>query len=82
MFSVLRWTKQGTKLICCGRIQTGSYTDKTGRKVYTTDVVVEEVEFAESKSSQGEAKPCVKDIAPGDGFVNIPDGLDEEMPFN
>lgn len=63
-----------------GRIQTGSYTNKDGVKVYTTDVVVEEQEFAESKKSQGygmnEEGPA------GDGFMNVPDGIDEELPFS
>ena len=68
-----RFGKKGTKFVIEGRIQTGSYTNKDGQKVYTTDVVVESAEFAESKSAtSGNA----------DGFMNIPDGLDEELPFN
>ena len=71
---------QGTKVAISGRIQTGSYTNREGQKVYTTDVVVEEQEFAESKkASQGgnaEPKPDA------DGFINIPDGIDEELPFH
>ena len=71
-----------------GRIQTGSYTNKDGVKVYTTDVVVEEQEFAESKNSSsgdggyvgGGSRP--EPSAAGDGFMNIPDGIDEELPFN
>ena len=63
-----------------GRIQTGSYTKKDGVKVYTTDVVVEEQEFAESKKSQGYG---MSEEAPaGDGFMNVPDGVDEELPFS
>lgn len=84
-----KYLKQGTKIAVTGRIQTGSYTNKDGQKVYTTDVVVEEHEFAESKSSQGEGgsnyQPSQRPTpnqAIGDGFMNIPDGLDEELPFN
>jgi single-strand DNA-binding protein len=81
-----RYTHQGTKLVVEGRIQTGSYTNKDGNKVYTTDIVVENVEFAESKSSNGNAasggaRPD-PESAIGDGFMNIPDGVDEELPFN
>ncbi len=82
-----KYLKQGTKIAVTGRIQTGSYTNKEGQKVYTTDVVVEEHEFAESKSSQGDGgfqqtqRPAPSQ-AVGDGFMNIPDGLDEELPFN
>lgn len=83
-----KYLKQGTKIAVVGRIQTGSYTNKEGQKVYTTDVVVEEHEFAESKSSQSEGgnyQPSQRPTpnqAIGDGFMNIPDGLDEELPFN
>lgn len=80
-----KYIKKGTKIAVSGRIQTGSYTNKDGVKVYTTEVVVEEQEFAESKNSgsngsdrkQTEAK---KDDM--DGFMNIPDGIDDELPFN
>ena len=73
---------KGTKFVIEGRIQTGSYTNKDGQKVYTTDVVVENAEFAESKSAaSGNAAPAPSQAA-GDGFMNIPDGLDEELPFN
>ena len=78
-----KYTHKGTKLCIRGRIQTGSYTDKDGRKIYTTDVVGEEVEFAESKksqeSSQGEAPQEEK--TDDDGFINVPDGIDSELPF-
>lgn len=77
-----RFGKKGTKFVIEGRIQTGSYTNKDGQKVYTTDIVVESAEFAESKSAaSGNAAPAPNQIA-GDGFMNIPDGLDEELPFN
>lgn len=79
-----KYLRQGTKIVVVGRIQTGSYTNKDGQKVYTTDVVVEEHEFAESKATsqqnqQSNAGP-VSDT--GDGFMNIPNGIDEQLPFN
>ena len=84
-----RFGRKGTKFLVEGRIQTGSYTNKDGQRVYTTDVVVEQVEFAESKSSnEGNTGGYVPTNRPtpsgaaGDGFMNIPDGIDEELPFN
>ena len=80
-----KYFKQGTKVVITGRIQTGNYTNKDGQKVYTTEVVVEEQEFAEGKrdgdgfQSVGRPEPSK---AVGDGFMNIPDGIDEELPFN
>ena len=86
-----KYTHKGTKLVVSGRIQTGSYTNKDGQKVYTTDVVTDEVEFAESKkaaesydagssySAPSEASSAPK--AADDGFMNVPDGIDEELPF-
>ena len=89
---VEKYFKQGMKMVAVGRIQTGSYTNKDGQKVYTTDVVVEEVEFAESKGNNPESgnhnNGYQRDFKPepssamGDGFMNIPDGIDEELPFN
>ncbi len=78
--------KQGMKIGLEGRIQTGSYTNKDGAKVYTTDVVAENVEFVESRHSDseyggGSFRP-EPSSAIGDGFMNIPDGIDEELPFN
>ena len=79
-----KYLHQGTKIVVTGRIQTGSYTNKDGQKVYTTDVVVEECEFAESKNASGgngkQNAPTPSSV--GDGFMNIPDGIDEELPFN
>ena len=80
-----KYLRKGTKIAATGRIQTGSYTNKDGVKVYTTDVVVEEQDFAESKnnSSAGNGSnsaPATQDTS--DGFMNIPDGIDEELPFN
>ena len=82
-----RFGRKGTKFLVEGRIQTGSYTNKDGQKVYTTDVVVENVEFAESKASGDNSGYVPADRpspsgAAGDGFMNIPDGIDEELPFN
>jgi len=93
-----KYLKQGTKIIVTGRIQTGSYTNKEGQRVYTTDVVVEETEFAESKAAQSnnsgasfadnfrenESKAQAQNTADaGDGFMNIPDGVeDSTLPFN
>lgn len=82
-----KYFRKGTKIAITGRIQTGSYNDREGRKVYTTDVVVEDQEFAESKSSQnsqngGNRQAPTEQPDAGDGFMNIPDGIDEELPFN
>ena len=79
-----KYLRKGTKLVVTGRIQTGSYTNKDGVKVYTTDVVVEEQEFAESKGASdnsGFAASAPMPQSAGDGFMNIPDGIDEELPF-
>ena len=88
---VERYLRQGTKIVVCGRLQTGSYTNRDGVKVNTVDIVVEEQDFAESKAANGtpsssyQASPAPV-AAPsadiGDGFMNIPDGIDEELPFN
>lgn len=79
-----KYFRQGMRVVICGRIQTGSYTNRDGIKVYTTDVVVEEQEFAESKASDRGASYIPPAPAPtgGDGFMNIPDGLEEELPFS
>ena len=85
-----RYFRKGTKIAVSGRIQTGSYTNKDGVKVYTTEVVVEEQEFAESKNSSsnsdggnyGNSQSAPAPAAADDGFMNIPDGIDEELPFN
>ena len=73
---------KGTKIALNGRIQTGSYTNKDGVKVYTTDVVAENVEFAESKNNNSNAGSNVNTPAPNGDFMSIPDGIDEELPFN
>lgn len=77
-----RYVFKGTKIALNGRIQTGSYTNKDGVKVYTTDVVVENVEFAESKNSNSNAGNNSAAPAPNGDFMSIPDGIDEELPFN
>ena len=86
-----KYLHKGTKMLVEGRIQTGSYTNKDGVKVYTTDVIVENQEFAESKNSsqnsdnggfaQAGGGRAPEPMAAGDGFMNIPDGI-EELPFN
>lgn len=78
-----KYLKQGTKVVVTGRIQTGSYTNRDGQKVYTTDVIVEEQEFAESKKAAGQQDGNNGGYSDtSDGFMNIPDGIDEELPFN
>ena len=83
-----RYLRQGVKIAVTGRIQTGSYTNRDGVRVYTTDVVIEEQEFAESKAASAsnsgyQAAPAPSPSANiGDGFMNIPDGIDEELPFS
>lgn len=96
-----RYLKKGMRMLVTGRIQTGSYTNRDGVKVYTTDIIVEDQEFAESKAasdrnaaafqSQGGYQPQdagqphgrpEPEQAPADGFMNIPDGIDDELPFS
>ena len=86
-----KYFRKGTKVLVTGRIQTGSYTNRDGVKIYTTDVVVEDQEFAESKNSSsagsdggyaGGGYSAPQPQGAGDGFMNIPDGIDEELPFN
>lgn len=77
-----KYLRQGTKIAITGRIQTGSYTNREGQKVYTTDVVVEEQEFAESKGASGNIEGSAPQATDPDGFMILPDGIDEELPFN
>ena len=83
-----KYLRQGTKIVLTGRIQTGSYTNRDGQKVYTTDIVVEEQEFAESKAATagngGQGNYSRSSSAPSDanGFMNIPDGIDDELSFS
>ena len=80
-----KYFRQGRRVLISGRLQTGSYTNREGQKVYTTDVVIEEQEFAESRAaSEGNSQNQQRqqEQSAGDGFMNIPDGIDEELPFN
>lgn len=92
-----KYLHQGIKIALTGRIQTGSYVRQDGQKVYTTDVIVEEIEFAESKAvsdanranaSMGRTAPAPAGGASGggadalEGFMNIPDTIEEDLPFN
>lgn len=83
-----KYFKQGTKIAISGRIQTGSYTNKDGNKVYTTEVVVEEQEFAESKANatsgnggyQAADRPA-PESASAEGFMSIPENMENDLPF-
>ena len=91
-----KYFRQGMLVSVSGRIQTGSYTNKDGVRVYTTEVIVEEQEFAESRAESeanrgsfqynnapaSQAPASAPSMDAGDGFMNIPDGIDEELPFN
>lgn len=74
-----KYVHQGAKMAVSGRIQTGSYTNKEGMKIYTTDVVIEESEFAESKAK--EQQDTKEQPAPSDGFVKVPEGIENDLPF-
>lgn len=84
-----KYLHQGIKIVVEGRIQTGSYTNKDGQKIFTTDVMVESQEFAESKAAsaqngnQNASAPTRPNVAQNDsdGFMNIPDAIEEELPF-
>lgn len=76
-----KYLRKGTKIALTGRIQTGSYTNRDGQKVYTTDVAIEEQEFAESKTAGQTAQQNPAPVSE-DGFMEIPDGLEEELPFS
>lgn len=84
-----KYLHQGTKIVVEGRIQTGSYTNKDGQKIFTTEVWVESQEFAESKAAsaqngnQNASAPTRPNVAQNDsdGFMNIPDAIEEELPF-
>ena len=78
-----KYFRQGIKVVITGRIQTGSYINKEGHKVYTTDIIVEEQEFAESKRAQLSGSiASAGQPESGNGFINIPPGIDDELPFN
>ena len=77
-----RYMCKGIKIAVTGRIQTGSYTNRDGQKVYTTDEVVESQEFCERKAEPTTVPSAPPSINPDDRFMDIPDGIDEELPFN
>ena len=84
---VEKYLRQGTKIVITGRVQNDNYTNKEGQKVYSVQIIVEEIEFAERKNGsntagyQGEGRPSPSQAA-GDGFMSIPEGAEEELPFN
>ena len=76
-----KYLRQGTKVAVTGRIQTGSYTNKDGQKVYTTDIVLDDIEFAESKKETQDNAPAAP--VDNDGWMNVPTGInDDDLPFN
>ena len=91
-----RYLRKGVKVVVCGRIQNDNYTNKEGQMVYSVRVMVDEIEFAESKNASanngdsgyngggymGGGNSAPAPSGAGDGFMNIPDGIDEELPFN
>ena len=76
-----KYLAKGMRVAVEGRVQTGSYTNRDGQKVYTTEVVFERQEFLEKKAGNGQTDTGI-DGNGGEGFMNIPDGIDEELPFN
>ncbi|MCR4720564.1 MAG: single-stranded DNA-binding protein [Lachnospiraceae bacterium] len=86
---VEKYLKKGTKMLVTGRIQNDNYTNKEGQTVYSVQIIVDELEFAESKGSSDGAsagnraasEPASEGVAPASGFINIPNGLDDELPF-
>lgn len=87
---VEKYLKQGTKILLTGRVQNDNYTNKNGEKVYSVQIIAEEIEFAESKNAQGNTggaggfQPAQPDPsnAADDGFINLPNGIEEELPFS
>ena len=85
---VEKYLKQGTKMVVIGKIQNDNYTNKDGQKVYSVQIIVEEMEFAESKAAAGQSGNAQGNTQPeygpmdSDGFMNIPDGIGAELPFN
>ena len=83
-----KYLKKGTKVVVTGRIQNDNYTNKEGQKVYSVQIMVEEIEFAESKAAAGQSGNAQGNTQPeygpmdSDGFMNIPDGIGAELPFN
>ena len=85
---VEKYLKKGTKMVVIGKIQNDNYTNKDGQKVYSVQIMVEEMEFAESKASAEQRGQEDNNMPPAmgepgaDGFMNIPDGIGNELPFN
>ena len=83
---VEKYLKQGTKILLTGRVQNDNYTNKNGEKVYSVQIVAEEIEFAESKGqgNTGNMTPAQPNPAAAidDGFINVPNGIEEELPFS
>lgn len=77
-----KYLHKGVKILVEGRWQSGSYTNRDGQKIYTNDCVVESCEFAENKNASQSERPQAAPQTNSDGFMNIPDGIDEELPFN
>lgn len=78
-----KYLRQGTKVVIQGSIRTGNYTNKDGQKIYTTDVVIDDIEFAESKAASANGNIHEDDNVSEDGFMNVPDGVEDEgLPFN
>ena len=78
---VEKYLKQGTKILLTGRVQNDNYTNKEGQKVYSVSIMAEEIEFAESKGTPDSQQQNTQPKFNTDGFINIPDGLQEELPF-
>ena len=85
---VEKYLKQGTKILLTRRVQNDNYTNRNGEKVYSVQIIAEEIEFAESRNAQGNAGASFQNAMPNpvqaadDGFLNIPNGIEEELPFN
>ena len=80
---VEKYLHKGTKIVVCGRIQNDNYTNKDGQMVYSVRLMVEEIEFAESKNAANAGAPAENNTASNDnGFMNIPEGIEEDLPFN
>lgn len=78
---VEKYLKQGTKILLTGRVQNDNYMNKEGQKVYSVSIMAEEIEFAESKGTSDSQQQNTQPKFNTDGFTNIPDGLQEELPF-
>lgn len=77
-----KYFRQGMKVAVTGRIQTGSYVNREGRKIYTTDIFIDTQEFVDSKKTESQKKQRSAPEVDENGFMNIPDGIDEELPFS